>query len=106
MFGDNTIRSGKKGAAMLRDEPNAYGFITKIYPDSRDCSFYKPASYQRIYRLEIRKLEAKALLNTGKTYLISKLGAGLANRFGIWEQVIEPNIKNDLGHLPNVRFLW
>lgn len=39
VFGDNLIREGYGGAAILRDEPNTYGFITKKYPDNKNESF-------------------------------------------------------------------
>lgn len=39
-------------------------------------------------------------------FLISKLGAGLANRYGIFEKIIEPTIKVLLSDLNNVRWLW
>ena len=40
VFGDNLLRRGYAGAASLRDEPNAYGFITKKAPNNDDKSFY------------------------------------------------------------------
>lgn len=44
--------------------------------------------------------------NRDVEFLISKLGAGLANKYGIFEEVIEPHIKADLSDFENVRFLW
>lgn len=44
--------------------------------------------------------------NSDKLFLISKVGAGLANRYGIFEDVIEKNIKKDLESFRNVKFLW
>jgi hypothetical protein len=105
VFGDNLLRYGCGGAAALRYESNSYGFVTKIKPDNNENSFYKPSDYYSIYRQEIIKLIDIVLQNPQKTYLISKLGAGLANKYLIWEQIIEPNIKIDL-NLPNVKFLW
>lgn len=106
VFGDNLIRKGKEGAAIHRDESNTYGFITKKYPHNRDSDFYKPGKYEDRYILEIWKLQKKIKANPDKIFLISKLGAGLANRFGIFEQVIEPHIKEILGQFSNVKFLW
>ena len=40
VFGDNWLRDGHGGAALLRDEPNTYGFITKIAPTHRDEDFF------------------------------------------------------------------
>jgi len=106
VFGDNLERRGKGGAAVLRDEPNTYGFITKKQPLGIDSAFYKPEEYRMIYIEEIRKLKAECSQNPEKGFLISKVGAGLANRFGIFEEIIEPNMKQDLSSLFNVFFLW
>lgn len=32
VYGDNDIKKGKKGQAIIRDEPNAIGIPTKKYP--------------------------------------------------------------------------
>lgn len=106
VFGDNLLRKGKKGAAALRDEPNTYGFITKKEPNNNKESFYKPKEYENVYKNEISELIHYINLNDDKTFLISKLGSGLANKNKIFEQVIEPNIKNDLKGFKNVKFLW
>jgi hypothetical protein len=106
VFGDNLDRRGKGGAAVLRDEPNTYGFITKKKPLNTDSAFYHPNEYEEVYKNEIEKFMHEALDNPDKGYLISKLGAGLANRFDIFEKIIEPNLKKDLDGLHNVAFLW
>ena len=106
VYGDNLKRRGNKGAAELRDEPNTYGFITKKYPSGCDDAFYKPGEYRQIFDMELCRLRMVIMGNPDTTYLISKLGAGLANRFGIFETVIEPKIKTELECLPNVKFLW
>ncbi len=105
VFGDNTIRVGKGGAAMLRDEPNTYGFITKKLPDNHSSSFYKPEDYKTLFAAELADLEGVISTNTDKIYLISKLGAGLANRFNIWEEIIEIGIRT-LEKYTNVKFLY
>lgn len=105
VFGDNTLRRGKKGGAALRDEPNAYGFITKKRPCYQDDCYYKPAGYREVYKLEVERLRSRIESSPSKIFLVGKIGSGLANKFGIFEKVIEPNIKKDLDY-PNVRFLW
>jgi len=91
VFGDNLLRKGKGGAAKLRDEPNAYGFITKKYPNWKDDSFYRPEEYLPIFREELNKLNRELFDNVGrKVFLITKLGAGLANKYNIYEEVIKP----------------
>ena len=106
VFGDNTLRKGKGGAASLRDISNTYGFITKKFPDCRDVSFYKPDEYLLVYEEEIAKLKKAIESSPSKKFLISKLGSGLANRFKIFEGIIEPKIKQDLKDYNNVTFLW
>jgi hypothetical protein len=106
VFGDNIARRGKGGAAILRDESNTYGFITKEFPNNSTGSFYTINEYRRIYKYEIFKLKVELHSNSDKLYLISKLGAGLANKFHIFEEIIELNIKNDLKDFKNVKFLW
>lgn len=56
VFGDNRLRTGKGGAAKLRDEPNVYGFITKKFPNNQESSFYRPEEYQKVFEREIEKL--------------------------------------------------
>lgn len=106
VFGDNLDRKGKGGAAILRDEPNTYGFITKRHPNNGDGSFYRNCDYKNRYEVEIEKLIDTIRRNPDKLFLISKLGAGLANKYGIFEHIISPNIKKDLKEFKNVEFLW
>lgn len=40
VFGDNMIRRGYAGQAVIRDEPNAFGISTKRYPSMRPEAFY------------------------------------------------------------------
>lgn len=77
----------------MRDEVNTYGFVTKKFPDNRDSSFYTPEEYLSMYSAEILKLGFEIRSNHQKTYLISKLGSGMANRYFIFELVIEPKLK-------------
>lgn len=106
VFGDNLKRIGTAGSAFLRTEPNSYGFITKKSPDNKDESFYNPDDYRGVFLKETAKLIDEILKNQDKTYLISKIGSGLANRFKIFELIIEPNLKKYLAHLNNVKFLY
>jgi hypothetical protein len=106
IFGDNLRKVGYGGAAALRDHPQTYGFITKKNPDNMDESFYRPESYRfdfNVYVLELRLFIEK---NNDKTFYISQLGGGLANRYKIWEKVIKPGLEKNLSHYDNVIFLW
>lgn len=104
VFGDNLQRKGKGGAATLRDEPNTCGFITKKAPNNSSGSFYKPEEYKQKFETELRRLIKHIESNPDKTYLISKLGAGLANKYNIREKVIEPELTR-LEVYDNVVFL-
>ena len=106
VFGDNTKRFGDGGAARLRHEANSYGFITKIYPDNCDESFYRPQDYiMHCFLSELEKLSRYISINPDKTFLISQLGSGLANRYHIWEKVIKLGLEL-LRNYNNVIFLW
>lgn len=106
VFGDNVKRVGTGGAAKFRDMPNTYGFITKKYPCNHDWCFYAVSEYRPVYKYEVVRLITEIESNPGKVYLISKIGSGLANKFKIFEEVIEPNLKFNLQDYSNVVFLW
>lgn len=106
VFGDNMKRIGKGGAAALRGEINTYGFITKKYPNNEDTSFFSLEEYLPIYETEIETLKEILSANPEVTYIISRVGAGLANKYGIWEKIIEPKMEEDLIEFTNVVFLW
>ena len=106
VFGDNTHRVGYGGAAILRDHPQSYGFITKKNPDNRDESFYHPDSYRIDFLAYAVELQLFIEKNIDKTFYISQLGGGLANRYKIWEQVIRPGLEKYFSHYDNVVFLW
>jgi len=106
VYGDNLLRIGYGGAAALRDEPNTYGFITKKAPSGNKQDYYKPDEYEPVFYSELDKLIKIIKENPDKTYLISKIGADLANYYGIFEQIIEPKLHILLKNLSNVYFLW
>ena len=106
VFGDNTVGVGYGGAAALRDEPNAYGFVTKIYPNDEDSSFFRPSNYVPTYLDQMQLLVAKISNNPFKTFFISKIGAGLANKYHIFEEIIKPSMPVLLKPYPNVVFMW
>jgi len=105
VFGDNLLRKGKKGGAVLRDEPNTYGFVTKKAPNNLDSSFYRPSEYKEVFRHELNDLINVIEANPDKTFLISKIGSGLANKYNIFEKVIKPGLAK-LKKYPNVEFLF
>ena len=105
VFGDNEGRVGYGGAAALRDEPNTYGFVTKKDLGEAEPNF-TPDEYISVFVDEALKLRRKIAENQDKMFYISRLGAGLANKFKIWEEVILPVLPKVLKDLDNVIFLW
>ena len=106
IFGDNLERYGTGGAASLRYHPHAIGFITKKFPDNNDSSFYRPEEYYPVFFEELDKLKKIIQKRPDKKFYISQLGAGLANKFFIWEKLIRHNLINQLGKFDNVVFCW
>lgn len=106
VFGDNLLREGYGGAAKLRNCVNTFGFVTKKAPNNNKASFYTPKTYFPIFEKELRQLIKFINVNPKKFILISPVGSGLANRFGIWEEVIKPNFERLLAKFDNVLFLW
>lgn len=93
VYGDNQLRKGKAGAAKLRDEPNTYGFITKRFPSMNDKAFYTKEKYRPIMMLELRKLVDLIEQNRDKDIFVSRVGSGLANKYGIYD-MIKPELEN------------
>lgn len=92
VFGDNLKRRGYRGAALLRDHPQAYGFITKKFPNWEDSSHYTPEEYLPVFEQELVKLTKMIVENPTKIFILSKLGSNLANRFGIYEEIIRDRL--------------
>ena len=105
VFGDNLLRKGRGGAAVLRNY-NTHGFITKKLPSNEDEAFFSPREYSPVYETEIEKLQKVIEENPNNIFLISPVGSGLANRYKIFEEVIVPNIKYDLKRYKNILWLW
>ena len=106
VFGDNLIHKGYGGAAILRDHPQAYGFITKKYPSNDGDSFYGVHEYREMFKRELACLENDIKKDKNKTFYVSQLGGGLANRYKIWELVIKDGLEKALNQYENVVFLW
>jgi hypothetical protein len=106
IFGDNLERKGYGGAAALRDHPHSFGFITKKFPDNRDTSFYHVEEYKEVFFEELYRLAKIVEKRPEKTFYISQLGGGLANRYQIWENLIKYNLVRTLSKFDNVVFCW
>ena len=97
VYGDNTLRRGTAGAAALRHHPRTYGFITKRYPNNKDDAFYTTKEYKYVFEEEFSKLLMHMAQHDDTIYVISPIGAGLANKHRIWEEIIEPGLKQLCG---------
>jgi hypothetical protein len=78
VFGDNMIRRGTGGQAQIRNNPNAMGITTKIFPTNDDNAFMSDsdfASNKSFIDKDIAKIKAD-----GRTVVLPKdgLGTGLA----------------------------
>lgn len=82
IFGDNMQYQGKGGQAIIRDEPNAYGIVTKRSPHTDISAYFSDADlfndkvmYKLYQRLEL--LDEKAL-STTLVFPAGGLGTGLS----------------------------
>jgi len=79
VFGDNMKRRGKRGQAMIRAEPNAYGIATKRYPSMDAWAFFsdKPDEFEWVLS------DLRGLYKWSKTHTIvfpvAGIGTGLAD---------------------------
>jgi hypothetical protein len=106
VFGDNLQNKGTGGAAKLRGHPRAIGFLTKKAPDHQSKSCYTVDEYSKIFFKLLAQLKEHIVKNPSRKFYISKLGAGLANRYMIWELVIRHNLIAELEGCDNVVFCW
>lgn len=106
VFGDNLLRKGKGGAAKLRDHPQAIGFITKKYPSRKDEAYYTIDDYWGTFQQESVKLIDAIERKKDKTFLVSKIGSGLANKHEIFDYYIKPFLESIEEKYKNVRVLW
>lgn len=106
IFGDTLQKDGKCEVAKLRTHPHSIGFITKKFADNDETSFYRPEEYSPVFFEELKKLKTLVQRNPSKTFYITKLGSGLANRYRIWELLIHHNLVLALENFDNVVFCW
>jgi hypothetical protein len=106
VFGDNLQRQGFAGAAALRHHPRAVGFVTKKAPDGKAKSCFEPEEYAKLFFDQLKQLSSLIRGNPQHKFYVSKIGAGYANRYYIWERVIRHNLLDELGGCDNVVFCW
>ena len=91
VFGDNMKRYGKRGQAIIRNEPNAFGIATKRYPSMDDWAFFsdKEDEFECVVN-DLRKLWVLS-----KSHVIvfpaAGIGTGLAEMekrsFDLWSKM-------------------
>lgn len=84
IYGDNDMRIGKGGQAIIRGTPNSYGLRTKKKPDNNPSSFYTDNEYNNNIQKIDEDIDTILRLVKDKKYkgiIISKdgLGTGLSN---------------------------
>lgn len=82
VFGDNLLRVGKGGQAVIRDLPNTFGVATKATPSMDTKAFFDDANPEHLKQLKTDLGMLKEIGNLGSYYAIvfptSGLGTGLA----------------------------
>jgi hypothetical protein len=83
IFGDNDIKRGRGGQAIIRDEPNAIGIPTKKYPTRKLNAYYTDKEYEenkKKINLSIQIILKEFMKDTYTTLIIPKdgFGTGLA----------------------------
>jgi len=81
IFGDNDVKRGQKGQAVIRHCPNAFGIPTKKYPTNFASSFYSDDQYfENIKKIDsaINHIKNNLCHFKGIVYPEMGLGTGLA----------------------------
>lgn len=79
VFGDNLIRKGRAGQAVIRNEPNGFGVPTKRLPSMRPKSFFTDRE-DEVSAVQEAINEIISMVNDGVTIVLpkNKIGSGLA----------------------------
>lgn len=80
VFGDNILRRGKGGQAIIRDEYNTRGIVTKQWPSMDDGAFFNDEEFDRFTSLidyDIRRIKSIEHLYT-IVFPSGGIGTGLA----------------------------
>jgi hypothetical protein len=77
VFGDNLIRKGKGGQAIIRDEPNAVGIVTKRLPTMAPAAFLTDDDFDEVYRTnQPAWFSLGEALNEGRRVIFPRDGIG------------------------------
>ena len=84
VFGDNLIKKGKAGQAIIRDESNAFGIPTKRLPSMSKQAFFSD-KIDEIKAVQVRLDKLSELGKQGVKIVLpsNKIGSGLAK---LWEK--------------------
>jgi len=82
LFGDNLEGKGKKGQAIIRDEPNAYGIPTKKKPSMDDDAFFTDDEFAENIKIIDKAFEKlpkdKVIVVPANPFEVTTLGTGSA----------------------------
>jgi hypothetical protein len=79
VYGDNLMRVGRGGQAIIRDEPNAFGIVTKKLPNMTLHSFFEDTDFDVFKKqvlLDIEKIQRSPLEDI--VFPSAGIGTGLA----------------------------
>lgn len=74
VFGDNLLKKGKAGQAVIRDCPNAFGIPTKRLPSMKDDAFFSDRCDEKTHLAET--LDMLYLLSKSHVIAWPKAGIG------------------------------
>ena len=81
IFGDNDLKVGCRGQAIIRDQPNALGLPTKKVPTLQKSAFYSDLEYEdNVHKIEQALNQIISLSHLYEKVIFPKdgLGTGLA----------------------------
>ena len=93
-----------KAAAISRAIKN--NFSDKIIEVIIHTGQHYDENMSQIFFEELEKLKKIVKLRPDKTFYVSQIGGGLANKFRIWELLIRDNLVRSLENFSNVVFCW
>lgn len=105
VYDDDLERTRGTRCHPILNEPNTFGFITKIKPYITSDAYFTPENYFLAFHTQLQRLDNAIRKNQHLHFYIEKIGSGDANRFGIFEALIKPEIEILKDH-KNVTFLW
>lgn len=106
VFGDDLQHQNTEETAALRHHPRAIGFVTKKAPSHIRGSIFTAEEYSKVFFKMLDQLTEHIVKNSSRTFYISALGHGKANKYRIWELIVRHNLEEALAELDNVVFCW